>query len=505
MTFVLDPDQNPVVSLNEITVTAEPLLSSNVSTNWPGDSLTLLESGDSNLFTIDSSTPYLWLPDSVCSKFERALGLTYDDSLQLYTFGSNSSQHDVLVNWNMTFHFRIADLPESPNLVSLSLPYAAFDLQLSYPYPGLLAHESSPPTNYFPLRKAADSTQYTIGRAFLQETYLKVDYERNNFSIHKATFSQSALTDTDLISITRPKNSIFGGPKVSRKPALSKAAIAGIAIGTLVSSIASFILFISVHRARSSQRYEGKNDSVFKQGKGSSNSRVIRWLFRLPRPDAPTEMGASYRFAFEAPHDREIMELPAKSSKRELEGSQPYTPQHQETNYSNKGNAVYAIGHDPEKPVELPYRSSARGYYEPETGPQMPFANPNTALVDASVKSAWGLSRQNTQTSAAISGPTSTSSKRSSKESSPVFIVSPMTPREVSPIFPREMSPEYSSLSIIARREARYSSNDSRVRQYRGHDTSASSDNLVSGDFQSSNGSTMIDHALQGPRQLFSR
>ena len=459
VTFDLDPNGNPVVALNEITVTAQLPPSSQVSTGWPGNSLKLLGTDEANLFTIDSSTPYLWLPGEVCLEFEKAFGLTYDDNVRLYTFGSNSTQREALVNWNMTLNFVVADLPGSSNVVSLSLPYDAFDLQLSYPYPGLNATQSSPPTNYFPLRKATNRTQYTIGRTFLQETYLKVDYERNNFSIYQATFSPNALAGADLISISRPKNSTFTGPKAAPpKPLLSKAGVAGVSVGGAIALFSSLFLIVLLIRFRRGNANHGyireKGDDLRKRK--TSNNRFIRWLFRLPKPNTPTEIGGSDRFAFEAPTDRQYMELPAKTSKSELEGSDPDTPAYSEVEYRSTGKPVNAIGHDPDQPVELPYWPSARGYYEPETASKTRLSDQAPAPIKL-LRDLHGLSRQNTQTTAGISSPSNPPSKRSSKEVSPTFIVSPITPREASPGF--------SSLSTVARKDARYDSTESRSGQ----------------------------------------
>ncbi len=499
ITFDLDPNQNPVVALNDITVTAQPLPSSNVSVGWPRNSLKLLGPDEASLFTIDSSTPYLWLPEAVCLEFEHAFGLTYDDAVQLYTFGSNPTQHEVLTDWNMTFQFAVADLSGSSNSVSLSLPYEAFDLQLSYPYPGLNATQSSPPTNYFPLRKAANSTQYTLGRAFLQETYLKVDYERNNFSIFQSTFSSNALADTDLISITRPKNSTFTGPKVAPpEPLLSQAGIAGVAVGgaiALISLICLVVLYMRFRKGNASHCYVREHDGEDQRRKKTSNSRFLRWLFRLPRPETPTEIGGSDRYAFEAPTGRECMELPAKTSKSELEGSEPDTPAYTEADYKSTRKAINAIGHDPGEPVELPYCPSARGYYEPETPPKTRLADSAPFPVKI-LRDLHGLSRQNTQTSAGISSPSNSLSKRSSKEVSPTFIVSPITPTEA--------SPEFSSLSTIARQEAWFNSRESRGGQRLVRDTPVGSDERRFRGTESSNGSSATKSIPRSTPRIFS-
>ena len=500
ITFDLDPNLNPVVALNEITVTAEPLPSSNISAGRFGSPLILLSASEASLFTIDSSTPYLWLPEAVCYKFEKALGLTYDDAIQLYTFGSNSPQHEVLVNWNMTFQFTIADLKGSLNSVSLSLPYEAFDLQLTYPYPGLNATQSSPPINYFPLRKATNSTQYTIGRTFLQETYLKVDYERNNFSVFQATFSPNALADTSLIPITRPKNSNFTGPEiVPPKPILSKAGIAGVSVGCAIALISSICLIVICIRFRHCSATHGyiREKGVEKQRrKKTSNNRYVRWLFRLPKPETPTEIDGSNRFAFEAPTGREYMELPAKTSKSELEGSEVDTTAYTEAYYGSTGKAVNAIGHDPDEPVELPYRSSAPGYYEPETASKIRLSDTAPAPVKL-LRDLHGLSRHNSQTTAGISSPSNPASKRSSKNISPTFIVSPITPREA--------SPEFSSLSTIAKREAWYDFRERRGGQRLGGVPPTGSDFGKAGGSKSGNGSSATKKIPRSAPRVFSR
>ena len=499
ISFNLDPNNNPVLALNEITVTAQPLPSSNVSVGWPGNSLKLLGSDQSSLFTVDSSTPYLWLPEAVCLEFERAFGLTYDDTVQLYTFGSTPDQHEVLVDLNMTFHFAVADSPGSSNSVSLSLPYEAFDLQLSYPYPGLNATKTSPPTAYFPLRKAANSTQYTLGRAFLQETYLKVDYERNNFSIFQATFSPDALTSTELISITRPENSTFTGPKSGPPESiLSRAGVIGVAVGgaiALVSLVGLAVLYMRFRRGNKTCGYVKEHQGQNQRGEKESNSRFLSWLFCLPQARTPTEIGGSSKFVFEAPTGRECLELPAKTSNSELDGSESDTPAYTEADYRSVGKAINAIGHDPDKPVELPYYPSAQEYYQPKEAPKNRLINPTSAPVKL-LRDLHGLSRQNTQTSEGVSSPSNSPSKRSSKEVSPTFVVSPITPTEA--------SPEFSSLSTIARREAWYQSRESRGVPRVVRDVPVGSDEGKFRVSKSSNGSSASKNIPRSSPRIFS-
>lgn len=342
------------MAINEISVTAAPLATSNVSPEWPSDSVKLLDSESDGLYTIDSSTPYLWLPASVCLKFEKALGLTYDERIELYTFAGDPAQHEILLDWNITFNFVLADLPGSSKAVSLTLPYAAFDLQLTYPFSGVNLTQGSAPANYFPLRKAANSTQYTIGRAFLQETYLTVDYERNNFSISQAIFDPNAINNKDLVDISRPENSTFQGPDVSSTSVLSKTMFAGIVAGAVVLFLIIVgLAMVCIWRRRKSKLVTTDNDhktSVkLHYGRGYG---FWRRLFALSESDRPFEVDGCSRQANEASSEGEIKELPVEVCS-ELPGSTVEIPPYQATRRKLTINIVDAIGYDPKRPVEL--------------------------------------------------------------------------------------------------------------------------------------------------------
>lgn len=363
VSFDLDPGQNPVVAINQISVAAAPFATSTVSLEWPSDSIELLGPADGGLYTIDSSTPYLWLPETVCSRFEKALSLTYDDQLQLYIFTSNTSQHEALIGWNLTFNFLLADLPGSSRAVSLNLPYTAFDLQLTYPFPGLHANQSSPPTQYFPLRKAANSTQYTLGRAFLQETYLTVDYERNNFSISQAIFNANAVNNKRLVDISRPNNSTFGGPETPQRRTLGKSAIAGVAAGASICFLTLAILaVVFLKRQRRSNAAGGKTSSKgLRDHSLLTRHRAWRRLFAISERIRPCEVDGCQVQANEAPGESEIKELPANVYP-ELPGSKVENAPYEGTRRKLTINIVNARGYDPQKPVELHGQCSPAGH-----------------------------------------------------------------------------------------------------------------------------------------------
>jgi hypothetical protein len=110
---------------------------------------------------LDSTDPNLWLPNEVCSAFESAFGISLDSATGLYLV--NDTQHNSLLAANAEVSFRISDVSAGGDSVLITLPYAAFDLTAEYP---LVPDNSS---YYFPLKRAANSTQYTLGRTFLQE------------------------------------------------------------------------------------------------------------------------------------------------------------------------------------------------------------------------------------------------------------------------------------------------------------------------------------------------
>jgi hypothetical protein len=129
------------------------------SISYSGQTSSTLLSNSIDIF-IDSTEPNLWLPDDVVDAFERAFGLTLDQDSGLYLI--NDTHHTDLVNQNAQVTFRLSDVERGGDTVAVTLPYNAFDLTAG---PPLVANN----TSYFPLKRAANATQYTLGRTFLQE------------------------------------------------------------------------------------------------------------------------------------------------------------------------------------------------------------------------------------------------------------------------------------------------------------------------------------------------
>lgn len=356
--FTLSPNQQPVVSIDTISVSCEPLASATQYPDWKTRSpLALLDSTQAVYATIDSSTPFLWLPETVCDSFAAALNLTYNDTLGLYLFQEGGTTPDILQQWNMTFTFTISDYPESNNKADLAISYNAFDLQLTYPFPNLDANFTSPATPYFPLRRAANDTQYVIGRAFLQETYLTVDYERNNFSVSQATFSIDALTNTNLLTITRPANSNYTGPFEPSSSGLSTGAKAGIGAGVAVAAVCVFGILLYLCVFRKWRSHLGQSD---KGNNSKRRSLLSRLGIASSRPSS--EQGASELLG----DKRQPAEVSADSSNSrfELPANAPIEMPAGEvppTFYATNQDGTVLSGrprNDPRNPAELEPRNS---------------------------------------------------------------------------------------------------------------------------------------------------
>ncbi|EKD17431.1 uncharacterized protein L3040_005033 [Drepanopeziza brunnea f. sp. 'multigermtubi'] len=322
--FNLNAAKQLLTSINKITVS-----SSQASNNWTAP-VQLLSTTDQVSAVFDSSTPFLWLPPSVCERFATALGLSYNTSLNLYTFDDNPSQHDVLAASQLSFTFTFADMLSAPSTVDITLPYDAFDLQLKYPaIPGTGFGDPDATKYYFPLRQAENEAQYTIGRAFLQEAYLIADYERNTFSIFQALHPSDSVTNTSIHEINPPSDSpLTGGPGTPKASKLTTGAIIGISAGAFVSvaSMAVAIVYLCFRKRQKQAR-----DSDSEKSSSSSPSSLPRSGSPLdhevnhkatPPPihihevdgntSYPTEVGA------DATHER--FELPAPLGPVELDG-----------------------------------------------------------------------------------------------------------------------------------------------------------------------------------------
>lgn len=182
-----------VVNIKSITMT------DNQSTN-------ILLSDEIPIF-LDAMVSQIYLPEKTCLLFEKAFELVLDPITGRYLV--NNTLHTQLLDQNASITFKIGTLDPKADGLSITLPYASFDLEVSHPIV-----ENS--TRYFPIRKAENDSQNTLGRNFFQEAYLIVDYERQNFSVSQSVFDPGArqnlvaipsINITNSTNLTQPKSS----------------------------------------------------------------------------------------------------------------------------------------------------------------------------------------------------------------------------------------------------------------------------------------------------------
>ncbi|KAL1597725.1 hypothetical protein SLS60_008211 [Paraconiothyrium brasiliense] len=190
--------------------------------------------------TIDSTFPYLWLPDAVCDHFAETFNLNYNKTTNFYTLNSTAAANNK--QQNATVQFKIGSEPfgSGPSYTTISLPWSAFDLTFTDP------KNKDDSTRYFPIKKSPTGV-FVLGRTLLQEAYIIVDYERTNFTVSQAPLLDDS-PDPNPVVIHSPS---YVAPTPTPLPTgggskgLSGGAIAGIVIGILAVALGvAFAIFI---------------------------------------------------------------------------------------------------------------------------------------------------------------------------------------------------------------------------------------------------------------------
>ncbi len=195
--------------------------------------------------SLDSTLPYLWLPDTVCQEFVETFNLSYDETTELYFLSETVLAAVAAQNPSPSVTFTLSS-PLSGN-VDITLPFAAFNLTAR---PPLVTNT----TQYFPLKKAANSSQYVLGRTFFQSAYIIADFERHNFSVSQCLFEANA--PENLTPLYPPKNITITTPQPppsSSGSSTNGGVIAGVVVGILGALIIA-VLFLWWWRRRRQRR-----------------------------------------------------------------------------------------------------------------------------------------------------------------------------------------------------------------------------------------------------------
>lgn len=212
ISFGFAPDNERDIVVGILGITANTATKSNINLR-PRDPFTMY---------IDSTIAELWLPIEVCKAFEQTFGLKYDNDTSLYLV--NNDLHSRLLAENPSITFSLGQPYASDATVNITLPYSAFDLEANPPYRGL---ENS--TKYFPIRQGSDESQFVLGKTFLQEAYLIVDWERQNFSVSATNWTYDQ--PKDIVPIYGKKYEPQALTATGKPKHLATGPIIGIALG----------------------------------------------------------------------------------------------------------------------------------------------------------------------------------------------------------------------------------------------------------------------------------
>ncbi|KAL8717936.1 MAG: hypothetical protein Q9225_004869 [Loekoesia sp. 1 TL-2023] len=335
--FAPDNDRDIVVGIQSI-----------ISTDQDGTTHDLLPTGI-NAY-IDSTVPQIWLPLEACKAFEKAFNLTYDAENMIYPV--SNALHRKLVAQNASITFTLGDSYSGGQTIDITLPYDSFDLQAEPPF-------TPNATKYFPLQRAVNETQYTLGRTFLQEAYLTVDWERGNFSVSQCLFepdmTPERLVPIQSVNASTTATNHQGGSKTGKTIGIGVGI--AVAIVMIVGGIATFILRNRRRRRHADKDTTKEDDESEKIRRGFAkaelDTNLDHALYEMGgRDDRPGNRPYGAWVDEKAMHPRLHAELIGDGSRAELTGSG-----HGASELSSRGkfSGPYHEMFDPlVPPVELP-------------------------------------------------------------------------------------------------------------------------------------------------------
>lgn len=327
---ITQEDNSPRVSVRSMSV-----YNSDKPNSWSSSTNVLSTYNDTFMALVDSTTPYLWLPESICDSFASALNLTYNDTFKLYTL-SNSQYQDYSNSNAYSFTFSLASIDNNdnfglplsaPGVVNITIPIKSFVGSLSYPFAKEAIKYGQPAVPYFMLRKATNGTNTIIGRSFLQEAYIRTKYDSGVFSLHQASFPGDPDKDIKLNAIKQPSNSPYPPPPSTKdRHGLTTPQMIGIAVG-VVAFCTLLVTGLCFWRRRRKQKKcsEAASKEVDAQDTSSTIapdspmtpiSRILSKIVRRKRSRRATTTTQT-RGPMEAPAS-EIYELPAPLPPAEL-------------------------------------------------------------------------------------------------------------------------------------------------------------------------------------------
>ncbi|RMY74043.1 hypothetical protein D0863_03479 [Hortaea werneckii] len=265
---------------------------------------------------VDSTVPHLWLPDNAITLFVENFGLTYDNETDLFLINDTMRDRMRELEPTVTFILGGSIIDDTETTLNLELPFAAFDLQASFPF-----YQNA--TNYFPIRRAGNDSQYTFGRMLFQELYVAANFELQKFNISQAFTSH----DYEPNIVAMPKapemnssssNSTQDGIS-NAESEIEPGVIAGSVVGALAAVVvAAGLVWFVLRRQRMKRRSQDIRATAMTGDKKVSDNDSEYHDKATRTAELPFESAV-----FEAAHGKpEPAELGADVRASEVEGDQ---------------------------------------------------------------------------------------------------------------------------------------------------------------------------------------
>ncbi|KAH8894077.1 acid protease [Thozetella sp. PMI_491] len=459
--FTLDPNtRSPSVRVRGVTATISSL--DKAPTQWNSTQQTLVAMKDSVVAVIDTSTPYLWMPTIACERFAALFNLTWSDDYGVYLFPDTEAYTKFLDAESLSIVFSLSSFENSditgplnvPGIVNITISPAAFAQTLRYPFKNLISY-GAPGVPYFPLKRQnlTGTNKYVIGRAFMQEAYLRMNYDNEVFSVHQALFPDNAATNFSVYSLARPSDSIYppyAAP--SGKTKLTTPQMVGVVVGSFGAGIliALAAWYCCRLRRKAKQQAVDPNKEDIESLEDEQPRSPVRRMFsmiigrkRSRRPVANEVHGDSTQpteVAADASH--ELYELPVPLEPVELDS----------TTYA--GDDMTDLGSEGTAPVseyEMARRKLERQLQGPVPAYSPPLGEPEKTMQDVSPVPHYRPSDE--------PSPGSSPTYGSNTNSLPDYLPSPITPHPgegtrhfdfpsplaVVPPLPSPLSPRFSA------------------------------------------------------------
>ena len=199
---------------------------------------------------VNPGAPYMYLPQATCDAIANFIPVTYSDDFNVYLWNKDDPSFGFIVNSLHYLSFGFA--ASNGRTQTINVPFALLNLTFDSPL-------VSEPTHYFPCYPLPEGHTPTLGRAFLQAAFLGVNWHNQQLYLAQAP-GPDHLSETPAVrtidahdltldpasaafdwnstwSTTVPPWDDANDPYYQAAkggPALSTAAIAGIAVGGVV-------------------------------------------------------------------------------------------------------------------------------------------------------------------------------------------------------------------------------------------------------------------------------